>query len=319
MDKCKVCGNAHRNQLYPVKEMQLGLRETFHYMECDQCGCIQLLDLPENLEKYYPAKGYYSFHLGLNFRNKPDLLRKLKAAYLIYGKSQLLGRLLSIGYKAPELINWLKNTGVQYQDNILDVGAGNGSLLLNLFRIGFTRLSGADPFIEKDLQYGPVSIYRKNIFELSGQYDLIMLHHAFEHMDEPGKVLQQLYRLLKKGKYLLIRTPVMGNYSWTKYGTNWMDLDAPRHIIVHSVKSMQLLAAEAGFEIKKIVFDGNYMSLIGSEQYSKGIALNDPNSYMVNKAETSFTANDIRKFKKMNQQLNRDERANQAAFYLFKP
>ncbi len=319
MNNCTVCGNTAGNRLHTVREMQLGTRELFRYMECACCGCMQLLDIPEGLGKYYPKQGYYSFNLGLDLRKKPDRLRKWKASYLIYGRNRIPGTLLSIGYKVPDYYTWMRATGVQYDDTILDVGTGNGSLLLNLFRIGFTNLHGIDPFISEDQDHGAVQIIKKSIYDLSGQFDLIMLHHAFEHMDEPLKVLQQSYSLLKKGKYLLIRTPVMGMYSWKKYGTNWMDLDAPRHIIIHSMASMQLLAERAGFEIRKTVFDGNYMSLIGSEQYTKGIALNDSNSYMVNKTASVFRKKDIQQFKVINVANNKLQQADQAAFYLFKP
>jgi SAM-dependent methyltransferase len=191
--------------------------------------------------------------------------------------------------------------------------------LLDLFKIGFTNLTGIDPFINEDRKYGAINIYKKSIFETSGEFDFIMLHHAFEHMDEPLKVLQQLYKILKKGKYCLIRTPVMGMYSWEKYGVNWMDLDAPRHIIIHSLKSMQLLAEQAGFELRKTIFDGNYMSLIGSDQYAKDIALPDANSYMVNKEASGYTKEDIETFEKINEQNDKAKQSDQAAFYLYKP
>ena len=316
---CKVCDNTIGNKLHQIKEMQLGLREMFTYMECANCGCMQLVEIPADLGKYYPNEGYYSFNQGIEQRQKPDKLRKIKADYLIYKKNKLLGSLLSVGYKAPDYYSWIKHAGIQYDDAILDVGTGNGSLLLNLFKIGFTNLTGIDPFIDSNLQYGTINIYKKTIFEMTGQFDYIMLHHAFEHMDEPLKVLQQLFRLLKKGQYLLIRTPVMGMYSWKKYGTSWMDLDAPRHIIIHSLKSMALLSAQAGFELRKTVFDGNYMSLIGSDQYAKDIALPDASSYMVNKKKSGYTTADIDKFKAINKQNDAAGVSDQAAFYLFKP
>lgn len=319
IDSCKVCSNSSGNKLHQVKEMQLGLRETFTYMECGKCGLMQLQHIPENLGKYYPNEGYYSFNRELHLRPKADILRKLKASYLIYGKNKLAGSLLSAGYKMPDYYHWIKNAGVHYDDSILDVGTGNGSLLLDLFKIGFTKLTGIDPFIDHDLQYGEIHIYKKDIYEVTGQYDLIMLHHAFEHMDEPLKVLQQLFKLLKKGRCVLMRTPVMGGYSWNKYGVNWMDLDAPRHLIIHSLKSMKLLAMQAGFELRKTVFDGNYMSLIGSDQYAKDIALPEPQSYTVNKEASGYTKAQIENFKKITLENNKKEQADQAAFYLFKP
>ena len=131
----------------------------------------------------------------------------------------------------PDYYYWIKNAGANYNDAILDVGTGNGSLLLSLFKIGFTNLTGIDPFIEKDRQYGSINIYRKSVFDVTEQYDLSMLHHAFEHMDEPLKVLLQLNKLIKKGKCVLIRTPVMGMYSWGKYGVNWMDRGISSYIL----------------------------------------------------------------------------------------
>ena len=316
---CKVCGNSTNNKLHKIKEMQLGLREMFDYSACANCGCMQLQNIPDDLGKYYPNEGYYSFNLGLDVRTKPDALRKIKASYLIYGKNKLIGSILSVGYKVPDYYSWIKNAGIQYNDVILDVGTGNGSLLLSLFKIGFTNLTGIDPFIDKDQHYGAINIYKKNIFETEGQFDYIMLHHAFEHMDEPLKVLQHLYKLVKPRKFLLIRTPVMGMYSWKHYDVNWMDLDAPRHIIIHSLKSMELLAQQAGFELRKTVFDGNYMSLIGSDQYAKDIALQDANSYMINKAASGYSKNGIKNFKAINLQNNATGQTDQAAFYLFKP
>ncbi len=298
--------------------MQLGLREEFTYIECGSCGCMQIQQLPENLGKYYPNEGYYSFNRSLSLE-APGLLRKIKSSYLLHGKNALLGSLLSIGYKVPDYYSWMKIPGIKHDDAILDVGTGNGSLLLDLYKIGFTNLTGIDPFINEDRNYGDINIYRKSIFETTGEYDYIMLHHAFEHMDEPLEVLRQLYQLTRKGKYVLIRTPVMGMYSWKKYGVNWMDLDAPRHIIIHSLKSIQLLAEQAGFELKHTVFDGNYMSLIGSDQYAKDIALPDPNSYMVNKQASGYTKEDIERFKTITKKNNEEKQADQAAFYLYKP
>ena len=318
-DKCKVCGNSINNKFYQVKEMQLGLREMFTYMECANCGCLQLKDIPADLGKYYPNENYYSFNLGLDIKDKPDALRKIKASYLLYKKNLLLGGLLSIGYKAPDYFSWMKIPGIKFNDSILDVGTGNGGLLANLFKNGFTNLTGIDPFINSDHDYGSVKVLKKDIYEMEGQFDYIMLHHAFEHMDEPLKVLFRLNELLKHNRYLLIRTPMMGNYSWKKYKENWMDIDAPRHIIIHSVESMKILAANAGFIVKQIVFDSNYMSFIGSEQYQKDIALPDPNSYSVNKEAAGFSKEQIEQFKKKAVEINKQQQGDQAAFYLYKP
>jgi SAM-dependent methyltransferase len=316
---CKVCGNEENNTLHLVKEMQLGLRELFSYLECGSCGLMQLQDIPDNMGKYYPNENYYSFNLGITKKQKPGLLRKIKSDYLLFNKHAFLGSLLSIGYHVPEYFPWVKIPQVKYNDAILDVGTGNGSLLFNLYKTGFTNLTGIDPFIDNAQLYGAVKIYKKDIYELEGRYDFIMLHHAFEHMDEPLKVLLQLKKLLNPGKFILIRIPLMGMYGWKKYGLNWVGLDAPRHIIVHTIKSMQILSEQAGLLMHKIVFDSGPYHLWVSEQYQKDVALMEPQSYMINKQTRLFTKEKMKEFKKVAGQTNEDAQGDQAAFYLYCP
>lgn len=317
--KCKVCNSVIDGPLYRVKEMQLGLRDEFNYELCNNCGCLQLTNAPSDFSKYYPNENYYSFTSELAVRPKPDPLRKIRTSYLAHNKNKILGSLLSVGYKVPEYITWLKIADIGFKDKILDVGTGNGSLLLNLFKNGFTELTGVDPFIDADKIYGSINIFKKGVFQIKGQYDFIMLNHVFEHMDEPLKVLKQLYTLLKPKKYLLIRTPLMGTYAWQKYKESWMQIDAPRHIIVHTKKSMELLASQAGFVIDKIIYDSITDTLIGSEQYQKNIALRDPDSYFVNKEKSIFTEQRIEDIKKLVPQLNATGQADQAGYFLYKP
>src|SRR5207248_1536148 len=125
----------------------------------------------------------------------------------------------SIGYKKPEHFTWMKTTGVQPGEAILDVGCGNGSLLSRLYRMGFTNLTGIDPFINASHDEGPINIYRKSIEEVDQKFDLIMMHHSLEHMLHPQEALKKAYSLLPPGRFLLVRIPIMGHYGWHTYKT----------------------------------------------------------------------------------------------------
>ena len=317
---CKVCENKLNNEIFEVREMFLGLREKFFYQKCGSCGLLQLMNIPEDLSKYYPTDKYYSLTNGTDEKIKVESLRKIKAEYLLYDRNRVLGKLLSIGYKVPEYYQWLKKVNVQFQDAILDVGCGSGGLLKSLNKMGFTNLTGIDPFNDKDLDYGDLKIYRKDVFGIDGSYDFIMLNHVFEHVDEPLKVLQQLNHLLKNGKYLLIRTPVMNSYAWHTYTTNWMSLDAPRHLIIHTEKSIRILCERSGFILKDIVYDSTGGSLIGSEQYKTDIPLIDPTSYFTDRKNNKlFSEEQVAEFNQIASQKNNEGAGDQAAFYLFKP
>jgi 2-polyprenyl-3-methyl-5-hydroxy-6-metoxy-1,4-benzoquinol methylase len=314
---CKVCQHQQEGNIFTIKEMQLGFREDFQYLLCEACGCMQLLTIPQDLSKYYPNTNYYSFS-SEGKQAKATALNKIRTAYLLHGKHKILGWLLASGYTIPEYMDWVKIPGVDFNDKILDVGTGSGQLLLDLYKNGFNNLHGIDPFIDREINYGPFQVKKKDIFEVHESFDLIMLHHVFEHVDEPAKVLEQLYKLLNPGKFLVIRTPVMGMYGWKTYGTNWVGLDAPRHLLIHSLQSMKMLAENAGFKIIKTVFDSVAYHFLASEQYKNDVALMEPNSFYVNLKGSQFNKDDVKKYKALAKKTNQQGMGDQAAFYLVK-
>jgi len=56
-----------------------------------------------------------------------------------------------------------------------------------------------------------------------------MMHHAFEHMDDPKAMLKLCFDKLNPGGRLLIRTPVTDSEVWKEKRELWVQLDAPRH------------------------------------------------------------------------------------------
>ncbi|MEI9807506.1 MAG: class I SAM-dependent methyltransferase [Bacteroidota bacterium] len=318
MPACIICNNTQDNKLFRVKELQLGIGDEFTYQLCGDCGSMQLTDPPADFSRYYPNEDYYSFNMELKQPEKPGLLRRLKASYILYGKNVLAGKLLSIGYKLPDFYEWMINTHVQPDDAILDVGCGNGSLLSKLYKIGFTHLTGIDPFLNKDHDLGPIKLLQKDIHALHQRFDLVMMHHSLEHMTEPLKALQKARELLNDDKYLLVRIPVMGNYGWHKYNTWWCGIDAPRHIFVPSEKAMHLLADKAGFIIDKLEYDSSDYVIWSSEQYMKGIPLHASNSRMISKKNNVFSEKEIENFKQIIAAENKKNNGDTAAFYLKK-
>jgi SAM-dependent methyltransferase len=201
--------------------------------------------------------------------------------------------------------------------SILDVGCGQGQALLDLHSLGFTNLTGIDPLIDSDVVYDNcVKVYRQSLAELDGEFDFIMLNHSFEHMPDQLPTLIKLRQLLKPNRYLLIRIPIVDSYQWRRYGLNWVGLDAPRHLYLHTRKSMDLLARQAGFSVAEIVFDSDGATDWLSEQYAAGISMIDARSYSVNPAASIFTENDMKGFSAHAEELNANRDADCAGFYL---
>ncbi len=316
---CLVCN--HHNQTpdtIELQELQLGLKEKFTYQFCSNCSSLQIVDVPENLGKYYPNEDYYSFNLEIDFSNKKDVLRKIKTDYLLFGKQPVLGYLLSIGYKPNEIYDWVKYTKSQYNSSILDVGTGNGSLLSRLQKLGFTNLTGIDPFINESKDYGNIKILKKDLFEMEGKFDVIMMHHSLEHTLNPQQVLAKVYSLLNKGGRALIRVPIMGNYGYKTYKEFWCGLDAPRHIFIPTENGLKQMCTAAGFAIDKFYYDSSEYVLWCSEQYKMGIPLHDKKSHLIDNKNSHFSREEILRLRKIIVEENKKNNGDMACIYLSK-
>lgn len=317
--RCRVCGNDSGNEHFYPREMMYGTREEFAYFQCGGCGCIQIQSPPSDLSRYYP-QDYYS--LSGKAADEPNRLKRYlkikRARYLLSGKGWL-GLIISRMVKTPAYYDWLKRAQVTQETEILEVGCGLGGDLICLSNDGFHHLTGIDPFLSKSIYYpNGVKVLRMDIHNITGEYDFIMMNHSFEHMAEPLQAMVRSHELLRPGGSLLIRTPVASSFAWREYGVDWVQIDAPRHLFIHSVKSLRVLADKAGFEVSDIVFDSNEFQFWGSEQYKAGMALNAPGSYATERQKSSFTKNDILKWRRRAEELNIQGLGDQACFYLLR-
>lgn len=254
--------------------MMFGYRDEFNYYECSKCGCVQIEEVPANLPKYYPPN-YYSF------QQDGALKKVLKGCWAEYSHSgrSWIGSLLAVFMGKHQGVESVSRVKAGRDAAILDVGCGSGDLLKLLHSLGFTNLTGADPFIQEEIRYpNGIVVLKKHLTEITQTYDLIMLHHSFEHMTNPVEIIAQAKRLLKPGGTLVIRVPIAASYAWKHYKAAWVQLDPPRHIFLPSVKSIQILAERAGLRFGQVVHESNEFQFWGSEQYLQDIPLMDSRS-----------------------------------------
>lgn len=58
--QCRICGNQQNNKEYEVQEMMLGYKDSFLYLQCSMCDCLQIEEIPSDISKYY-SDNYYSY------------------------------------------------------------------------------------------------------------------------------------------------------------------------------------------------------------------------------------------------------------------
>ncbi len=319
MHKCRICGNSDNNSTFEAEEKMFGTMAKFLYFECSTCHCIQISEFPDDLSKFYPG-GYFS----LNLPDSNIFKKYFKRKWFRHsaGHKNLIGKFIS-SKRGTALFNvWLKYTNVNFNSSILDVGSGQGLRLYELELAGFNNLTGVDPNVECDSTIGKnIKVYKKYLSELEGKYDLIMMHYSFEHMPNPKDIMGDSNRLLNDDGTLLIRIPVTGSYVWEKYGNNWVQLDAPRHLFIHSKQSMGILAEHTGFKIDRIIYDSTDFQFWGSILYSNNIPLTATKLFSSDPMQDFrhlISKEDMKNFAEQSGKLNKESRGDQASFYLRK-
>lgn len=312
---CAICGNRDGNRSHLAREMMVGLRDTFSYLECAACGCLQNLEVPADLGRYYGA-GYYSMTAQRPAGGAvQQALKAIRTRAFLQGGG-VLGQFLLRRFGPPDLPDWVRRAGLRQDSSILELGCGSGAQLLTMRSEGFTRLAGADPFIDHDIDHGRgLKISKRRIEDIAGRYDAVVMEHAFEHVPSPQDTLRQLVALLAPGGTLVISMPLVSE-AWKRYGVDWVQLDAPRHLHLFTERGFRLLAG--GLQMLDVDYDSTGVQFWASEQYRRDIPLLDPRSPRVNAASPLFSAEELARFEAEAQALNLIGQGDQATFCLRK-
>lgn len=274
--KCRICSSEEISNRIKVKEMMIPTREEFDYYECGNCHCLQIESIPDDLGRYY-GDSYYSYQ---------------------------------------EADNMPQEVPVTNMAPILDVGCGAGKFLKQLREAGCGNLHGCDPFLSHDISYGDkIHIWKKTIHEMDGNYDQIYMNDAFEHVTDPHEVMDSICRLLSDKGIVRIAIPVYPNIAYDIFGENWYQLDAPRHIFLHSQESMDVLAASHGMKIVKVEYDANASQIYRSYLYSKDIPFWEQRMSMI---QEDMPDSELDEIEALTKEANDNGYGDHAIFYLMK-
>lgn len=296
----------------------LGTGEAFSYFLCSGCGCLQIQEIPADLAKHYP-EDYYSFSKPRGRKTRlRDRMRKERDRYAYLGRG-FLGRLLT-AYFPNVPLRHIRDLGLRRQARILDVGSGEGRLLRALAGLGFTDLTGIDPFLAAESSPVPgVRLRKTTIQEVEGPFDLVMLNHSLEHIADQKAVFASIERLLAPGGVAMVRIPTVSSCAWERFGVHWAGLDAPRHLYLHSLESLRFLVSATRLAITSINGDSTALSLWASEQLERGIPFLSGRSFIMHPYRLFLRFRALARTRKLAARLNAAGRGDQICILLARP
>ncbi|SFA74754.1 class I SAM-dependent methyltransferase [Algoriphagus aquimarinus] len=301
---CKFCGSSSLIS-FEGSERMFGMGGTFAYSECEGCKSIQLDEVPTDLSAYYSNSEYYSFLPLVQSSYPRRVFKQIRMNLFLRTNATVFEPIY--GY-------WLKKLAPDFHAKIADVGCGNGQLLYELYASGFTDLYGFDPFIEKDnVINSSLQLLKQRIEESDTSFDIIMMHHAFEHMENPTEILNACFDKLNPGGKLLIRTPVADAAVWKEKRELWVQLDAPRHLIIPTISGFEKISKAIGFNLDEVLFDSTAFQFWGTALYERGFALHQKSVNDV------FSKEELVALDKKALRYNQEGKGDQVCFFLSKP
>jgi len=89
-----------------------------------------------------------------------------------------------------------------------------------------------------------------------GSFDLVIIKHVVEHLDQPEKCIQELGRIMAPGGVLILATPNLDSLLKPLKGDSWIGYQDPTHIALKPPKEWLELLRSVNFKIERVFADG---------------------------------------------------------------
>jgi len=234
---CVLCGNSVFSTALRAADFDTG-KSTFHLEACGRCGLIRTSPrpTPAELDRYYNTNYYGSV--------QRKFLRIIEA-----------WTEMAASFQARTMLRaWCaRSSATGNPPSVLDVGCGRGTLLRALAKTG-CRCTGLERagFPGERSSTIPV-ILDTDLLEHdfgSARFDLIILRHVLEHLEQPHRVLDRARNLLAQDGIILIDVPNIGSVQARVFRSAWFHLDLPRHLYHFSPSTLGTMLHNSGLEVR---------------------------------------------------------------------
>jgi len=130
---------------------------------------------------------------------------------------------------------------------VLDVGAGDGNLVSAFIRQGREAV-GLEPY-----STGP-HIRNAEVEDVDGSWSAVIFWHSLEHLRHPATALAHAASLVAPGGALVVAVPNARSFQARIFGTRWLALDLPRHLVHLSPQALLSKIEEQGLTIERVSY-----------------------------------------------------------------
>ncbi|OIR19154.1 putative S-adenosylmethionine-dependent methyltransferase [mine drainage metagenome] len=249
---CDLCGAKGELVQSGIADPDGNLSGTWGFQRCSnpECGVYWLDPAPPPSELW---KAYATYHT--HTRKSGHRLAKAMLS--------LAHRFIRLGLLPLWFANGLKREADYLRfmtlsrepaGHLLDVGCGGGRFLNRMKKRGW-QVEGTD-FDEQatkkvSARYG-IKTHVGDLAQCTlpaDSFDVVTMSQTIEHLYDPLTTLHECLRILKPGGLLVMTTPNALSLGAAEFGAFWRGWEAPRHLHLFTVESLQQLTRRTGFDV----------------------------------------------------------------------
>lgn len=249
---CDLCGSVGRLAQSGISDPDGIIKGTWSFQQCGNPACgVYWLDpapLPHEL-----WKAYANYHTHARKSGHRLAKASLSLVHRLI-KLFLLPLWISNGLnREADYLRFMTLSG-EPVGKLLDVGCGGGRFLNRMYKRGW-EVEGTDldeqAASRASARYG-TKIHVGDLPHCAlpaNHFDVVTMSQTIEHLYDPNATLNECLRILKPGGLLVITTPNVNSVGAREFGAFWRGWEAPRHLHLFSVESLQGLIQHAGFRV----------------------------------------------------------------------
>jgi SAM-dependent methyltransferase len=210
--------------------------EGFSYVKCAACGLVQInpQPVPADVQRRY-TQSFGSDYLAYELENEAAFLDLQKRALADAAFDRMERELRELSGGVPA---------------VLDVGCATGALLAFLRERGW-RATGVEisPSADYARQERGLDVRRQNLEDCqfpAETFDLAVASHLIEHLNDPGAFFREVWRVLRRGAYLMLTTPNISGFQARLMGSRWRSAIFD-HLYLFSKRTVTAILKANGF------------------------------------------------------------------------